>query len=112
MKGRGFHKDMSGAVCYRLHSHCVWNFLQSVETVWREGKEVELCKRNCIVLRTVEMSHLSKVICRYSVVTICTTSLTFTNPTFCPHSVFVFCVDLRINSDYFPIQHLLTGFYR
>ena len=23
----------------------------------------------------------------------------------CPHSVFVFCVDLRTNSDYFPIQH-------
>ena len=27
------------------------------------------------------------------------------NSTFCPHSVFVFCVDLRTNSDYFPIQH-------
>jgi len=26
--------------------------------------------------------------------------------TFCPHScVYVFCVDLRTNSDYFPIQH-------
>jgi len=23
----------------------------------------------------------------------------------------VFCVDLRTNSDYFPIQHQLTGFY-
>jgi hypothetical protein len=23
----------------------------------------------------------------------------------------VFCVDLRTNSDYFPIQHWLTGFY-
>ena len=23
----------------------------------------------------------------------------------------VFCVDLRTNSDYFPVQHLLTGFY-
>jgi hypothetical protein len=45
------------------------------------------------------------------VVTICTTSLTFSNSTFCPHIVFMFCVDLRTNSDYFPIQHLLTGFY-
>ena len=27
------------------------------------------------------------------------------NSTFCPHSVFMFCVDLRTNSDYFPIQH-------
>jgi hypothetical protein len=40
------------------------------------------------------------------VVTICTASLTFNNLTFCPHSVFyVFCVDLRTNSDYFPIQY-------
>ena len=29
-----------------------------------------------------------------------------TNSTFCPHSViYVFCVDLRTNNDYFPIQH-------
>jgi len=42
------------------------------------------------------------------VVTICTTSLTFTNSTFWPHScIYVFCVDLRTNSDYFPIQHQL-----
>jgi len=28
------------------------------------------------------------------------------NSTFCPHScIYVFCVDLRTNSDYFPIQH-------
>jgi len=25
--------------------------------------------------------------------------------------IYVFCVDLRTNSDYFRIQHLLTGFY-
>jgi len=24
--------------------------------------------------------------------------------------IYVFCVDLRTNSDYFPIQHSLTGF--
>jgi len=29
-------------------------------------------------------------------------------PTQC---VYVFCVDLRTNSDYFPIQHKLFGFY-
>ena len=29
-----------------------------------------------------------------------------TNTTYCPHScIYVFCVDLRTNSDYFPIQH-------
>ena len=29
-------------------------------------------------------------------------------PTQC---IYVFCVDLRTNSDYFPIQHKLTGLY-
>ena len=29
-------------------------------------------------------------------------------PTQC---IYVFCVDLRTNSDYFPIQHELTGLY-
>ena len=32
--------------------------------------------------------------------------LYFSQPVF-----YVFCVDLRTNSHYFPIQHLLTGFY-
>ena len=26
------------------------------------------------------------------------------------HCIYVFCVDLRTNSHYFPIQHYLTGF--
>ena len=39
-------------------------------------------------------------------VTICTASLTFSNSTFCPtQCICVFCVDLRTNSEYFPIQH-------
>jgi hypothetical protein len=37
------------------------------------------------------------------------TVLTSTNSTFCPHSVFM-CLYLRKNSDYFPIQHEVTGF--
>ena len=41
-----------------------------------------------------------------TVVTISTASLTFNNSTFCPHSyIYVFCMDLRTNSHYFPIQH-------
>jgi len=27
------------------------------------------------------------------------------------HCIYVFCVDLRTNSHYFPIQHKLTGLY-
>jgi len=27
------------------------------------------------------------------------------------HCIYVFSVDLRTNSDYFPIRHQLTGFY-
>ena len=69
----------------------------------------------CIYLRTnSDLCHLQhKLIGFYNrdltlnspVVTICTASLTFNNSTFCPHSVFMsFCVDLRTNSHYFPIQ--------
>ena len=40
------------------------------------------------------------------VVTIYTTSLTFNKFYVLPtHCIYVFCVDLRTNSDYFPIQH-------
>ena len=28
------------------------------------------------------------------------------------HCIYVFCVDFRTNSDHFPIQHHLTGFYK
>jgi hypothetical protein len=45
------------------------------------------------------------------VVTVCTarfnTQQFYVLPTQC---VYAFCVDLRTNSDYFPIQHWLTGF--
>jgi len=45
-------------------------------------------------------------------VTICTAR--FNIQQFCILStqcIYVFCVDLRTNSDYFPIQHQLAGFY-
>ena len=29
--------------------------------------------------------------------------------TFCPHCIYVFCMDLRTNSDYFPIQHFRSN---
>jgi len=38
----------------------------------------------------------------------------FNSQQFCVQStrcIYVFCVDLRTNSDYFPIQHYMTGFY-
>jgi hypothetical protein len=37
----------------------------------------------------------------------CTTSLTTNNSASC---IYVFCVDLRRNGDYFPLQHSLIGF--
>ena len=32
------------------------------------------------------------------------TALTFRISVFCPQRIYVFCVDLRTNSDFFPIQ--------
>jgi len=34
------------------------------------------------------------------------------NSPFCPHSALnVFCMDVKTNSDYFPLQHWMTGVY-
>jgi len=54
--------------------------------------------------------HLSAMICLYEPFSAQWSlyeppALTFTHSTFCPHScIYVFCVDLRTNSDYFPIN--------
>ena len=64
------------------------------------------CKENGI--KSVQMlAYIRTNLTLHSpVVTICTASLTFNNSTFCPHScIYMFCVDLRTNSDYFPVQH-------
>ena len=39
------------------------------------------------------------------------TVLTFKNFRLCPHSINVFCIYLRTNSGFCPIQHKLIGFY-
>ena len=71
--------------------------------------------RTVVTICTVQWSQYVPYSGHYmyrTVVTICTASLTFNNSTFCPHScIYVFCVDLRTNSDYFPLQHFLTDFY-
>ena len=50
--------------------------------------------------------HRTKLATLSPVVTICTTRFNiqqfYVLPTQC---IYVFCVDLRTNSDYFPIQH-------
>ena len=64
-------------------------------------------------LCSIGVAHLRRYLHEYStltiysqVVTICTASLTFNNSTFCPtHYIYVFCVYIRTNSHYFPIQH-------
>ena len=59
----------------------------------------------CTAQRSQYVPHSGRYVYR-TVVTSCTASLTFNNSTFCPHScIYVFYVDLRTNSDYFPIQH-------
>jgi hypothetical protein len=49
--------------------------------------------------------HIRDLTLYSPVVTICTTRSNIKNSTFCPHCVYVFCVDLRTNSDYFPIRN-------
>ena len=63
--------------------------------------------QNFAFLQTPNITTLKTVVMLgVGVVTICTNSLTLNNSTFCPHRcIYVFRVDLRTNSDYFPIQH-------
>ena len=65
----------------------------------------------CTAQRSLYVPHSGH--CTYrTVVTICTARFNihkfYDPPT---HCIYVFCTDLRTNSDYFPIQHQLTGFY-
>ena len=59
----------------------------------------------CTAQRSLYVPHTDHYMYR-TPVTVCATNLTFSNSTFCPHRfIYVFCVDLRTNSHYFPIQH-------
>ena len=57
----------------------------------------------CYVHSTINFLNL--------LVTWCTISWMFNNCTLCPHCIYVFCIYLRTNSNFCPIQHKLTGFY-
>jgi len=65
--------------------------------------------RSVVTICTAQWSLYAPLSGHYmyrTAVTICTTSLTLNNSTFSPHScIYVFYVDLRTNSDYFPILH-------
>jgi len=71
-------------------------------------RQWSLCVPLVVTICTAQWS-----LCVPPVVTICTASghymyrqFNIYNSTFCPHSsIYVFCVDLRTNSHYFPIQH-------
>ena len=98
---------------YVPHSgHCIYRTVVTVCTAqWSlyVPHSDHYMYRTVVTVRTAQLSlYLPQSgHCMYrTVVTIYTISLTFSNPTFCPHScIYVFCVDLRTNSDYFPVQH-------
>jgi len=70
--------------------------------IWEQTAIISLYSINWLVFIT----ETECVYCAVRTGSLYTASLTFSNSTFCPHSVFMcFCVDLRTNSDYFPIQH-------
>jgi len=69
--------------------------------IWEQTAIISLYNINWLVF----IIETECVYCAVRTGSLYTASLTFSNSTFCPHSVFVFCVDLRTNSDYFPVQH-------
>jgi hypothetical protein len=69
-------------------------------------------EEKCTECESCGMFTRSRETVEIPVVTICTT--TFNIHRFYVLStkyIYVFCVYLRINSEYFTVQHLLTGFY-
>ena len=69
--------------------------------IWKQTAIISLYSTNWLVCIT----ETECVYCTVRNGSLYTASLTFSNSTFCPHScIYVFCVDLRTNSDYFPIQ--------
>ena len=85
--------------------HSDWIFtshLSHNRSFLQNSNETYMNTRNMMISKT----YFSLQPFKCPLVTICTTRLTLTNPASCPHScIYVFCVDLRTNSDYFPIQH-------
>ena len=66
----------------------------------------DMCVCVCVSVCVCVCVFLMRLILSSPVVTICTTKFNiqqlYVLPTQC---IYVFCVDLRTNSDYFPIQH-------
>ena len=69
--------------------------------IWEETAIISLYSINWLVFIT----ETECVYCAVRTGSLYTASLTFSNSTFCQQCIYVFCVDLTINSDYFPIQH-------
>ena len=95
-----------GTICttsltFKNSTFCPHSVFMCFVWIWEQTAIISLYSNNWLVLYNTDLTLYSPV------VTICTTSLTFNNSTFFPHTncIYVFCEDLRINSDYFPIQH-------
>ena len=79
-----------------------------VFTHGEDGRDVveKICTASLTLYSPVVTICTASLTLYSPVVTICTASLTFNISTFCPtQCIYVFCVDLRTNSYYFPIQH-------
>jgi len=97
----------TGSKRVNFHHRPVKKYLPVVKEF---GRRQFSCNRSFSVIRQAvpRRTRLGKyggcLTLRNPVVTVCTTR--FNVEKFCPtQCIYVFCVDLRTNSDYFPIQH-------
>jgi len=99
------HKCDKPRLSVKFEYICWWRAIYLIGLTFKVMHyEWDECWGSCKIY--VRQAEVCGLISRSLVVTICTTSLIFSNSTFCPHScIYVFCVDLRTNSHYFPIQH-------
>ena len=83
---------------YVLHStSCPHNVFMCFVWIWEQTAIISLYSIDWLVFITETESVYCAVRSTFCVL-----------PTQC---IYVFCVDLRTNSDYFTVQHWLTGFY-
>jgi hypothetical protein len=118
LSGHYMYRQFNIQQFYVLPTQCIYTFFV---WIWEQTAIISLYNINWLVFITETESFYCAVRTGFCVMYINPSKLNghymyrqfniqqfYVLPT---QSIYVFCVDLRTNSDYFPIQHQLTGFY-
>ena len=91
----------TASLTFSNSTFCPHSVFMCFAWIWEQTAIISLYNINWLVFIT----ETECVYCAVRTGSLYIGSLTFSNSTFCPQFTCVFCVDLRTNSDYSPIQH-------